>query len=173
MDALARPGLILGLTAILLALSAPDADARRGRARFSGRGLVRGSVPPTVPVLSREQLRECVALQTEVNRSADALDREEAALKEHAEQVRQLRAELDREMATVDRSNRPAIDAFNKKVERHRALVRQYNLRREPFQARADAQNQQIDTFNARCAAQAYYESDMQSVLADLTRVAK
>lgn len=141
-----------------------DAEAR-GRIRFGGAGLARGS-HHSGPVLSREQLRICVAQQNNINAEGEILDASESVLQLKATEIENLEAMITRMRPLVDQYSQQSVNSFNALIVKHQELVAvyngvlpKYNTKLEQFEARQNS-------FNSKCAGHAYYDSDMQAVLA-------
>jgi hypothetical protein len=156
---------VVGLAVLgILGLHVPDADAR-GRVRFKGTGLARGA-HHSGPVLSREQLRGCVAQQKNLNAEGKSLDASEAALQAKAAEIEKLEATIKLREPLVDQYSQKSVDSFNALIGKHKRFVAAYNSSLLAYNAKVEKLKVENKSFNARCAGHAYYESDMQAVLA-------
>lgn len=148
----------------IIGLYVPDADARG--VKFRGAGLARGA-HHSGPVLSREQLRICVTQQNRLNAEASSLDAADAALQAKAAEIENLEKTITRRESLVDQYSQQSVDSFNALIGKHKKLATAYNKSLSAYNAKVDKFKVDQDSFNTRCAGHAYYESDMQAVLAD------
>ncbi|MCI0400104.1 MAG: hypothetical protein L0Z68_02215 [Gammaproteobacteria bacterium] len=148
----------------ILGLHLPEAEAR-GRIRFHGTGLARGA-HHSGPVLSREQLRVRVAQQNRVNVDGANLDKAKAGLQAKAAEIESLEANIKRRKPFVDQYSEESVDSFNALIGEHGKLVAAYNSGLPAYNAEVDRYKVGQQAFNTKCAGHAYYESDMQAVLA-------
>lgn len=132
---------VFGLASLsMLSIYSADVLARRGGGRVSmGSGLASGS-RYSGPILSQEQLKQCVLQERFINAASKDLDQKEI--------------ELSRKGSQVDNYSQYSVDNYNR-------LVNDFNNDGERLNAKVDA-------FNQSCANHAYYESDMQKVLGSI-----
>ncbi len=161
---LKRRSAIVGLLGLGVALAAPGAFAR-GRVRFRSRGLPAGAVYRG-PVLTRDQLRQCVAQQEAINKEGDEVDLLQSRLNQSEADLNALEESIKRQEAMVDRYSQQSVDNFNMLIERHRRQVERHNANLGYANARVDKVNRAVERFNAECGDRAYYDSDMRAVLA-------
>lgn len=156
---------VLGVIVLSIpGLHVPDVDAR-GRLRFPGAALARGA-HHSGPVLSREQLRVCVSEQNSLNAEGDNLNGAQTALKAKAAEIRRLESIIKRREPLVDQYSQQSVDSFNALIGKYKPLVAAYNNSLPGYNAKFGKFKVAQDSFNAKCAGHAYYESDMQAVLA-------
>lgn len=157
--------LLLSSTLVaFLALHIPDADARGG-VRFRGSGLRHGT-QHSGPVLSREQLRSCVAQQNRLNSESAWLDQLEAGQKLKAAELERLEQAISQREPLVDKYSQESVDSFNALIKKQRKLVAAYNESLPAYNAEVDKYKISQQGFNTNCAGHAYYENDMQAVIA-------
>jgi hypothetical protein len=161
---------------ILLAfgLAAQAADPTPPAAPRKGNVLTLSGGKPTGKLLTRDQLRQCLASQTALKQQDDeaakaqaVLDADKAAIARlDAEQTQQAAA-LQAERANVDLKDEAAVAAFNAKLAqraesetRRNQLVADYNAKLAPFNAQVKAVNQTRDVWQAGCADRSYDEAD-------------
>ena len=160
-----RRMLLLGLLGTIASTLPMESEARRGRVRIGGRGLAPGA-RHSGPVLTREQLRQCVTEQNQINGQEDAVERLQSSLRADETKINTLEARITSMEPHVDVYNQQAVDRFNALINDHRRLVGTYNSKLPAVNARVDALNAAVDRFNARCADRAYYDHDMTAILA-------
>lgn len=146
-----------------LVVIAPKAVARR-RASFHMRGLPDGAYHKG-PVLTREQLRQCVAEENAINASGAQVDALQASLEASEASINRLENQINAQEPFVDRYSQESVARFNALIERHKHLVATHNSNLPVVNARVDQVNAAVQRFNSKCADRVYYESDMQAIL--------
>jgi len=160
----ARRTLILGLVGLMASATSLDALARRGRrVSFSGRGLPNGA-RASGPVLSREELRQCVVQEKTINAQSSDVDRMQSDLDAKKRELQALERRIAAAEPLVDTTSQASVDEFNALVDEHSRLVARYNAGLPPANDAVARLNASIDRFNALCANRPYYESDMAAV---------
>ena len=154
-------GLVGGATFLL---PIESGARRRRRVSIGGRGLAAGA-KHSGPVLTREQLRQCVAEQNQINGQEEAVERIQSLLQADEAKINALEDRIAAAEPRVDVYSQQSVNSFNALINEHRRLVGAYNSRLPTVNARVDALNAAVDRFNARCAERAYYERDMAAVL--------
>lgn len=159
---------------IAVALLLPLATSATDPAPKKGNTLTLSGGKPTGKLLTRDQLRQCLAQQKSLKeRDADTA-RAQAALDADKAEIARVDAELEREAAalqaertSIDVTKEEAIAAFNAKLaqraERERARdqrVADYNARLPAFNERVQAGNQVRQGWQTDCADRAYDEAD-------------
>jgi hypothetical protein len=142
---------LLWVAALLLPCGAFAADPKP--ASF-GKGKAGG------PVMSRSELRECLAQRAQVrslNEEAAAL--QTALAKEQAE-IGALDAARKDKRAALDLTNAEAVDAYNTEGKALEQRIDAYNARTPPFNAKVDALQAARDAFTKGCDNRNYDEKD-------------
>lgn len=164
----AKPLLIA--CALLLPVVAMGADP----APKKGNTLTLSGGKPTGKLMTRDQLRTCLAQQKTLQAQDADTARTQVALDGDKAEIARLDAELEREAAalqveraTVDVTKDEAVAAFNAKLaqraERERVRdqrVADYNARLPAFNERVQAGNQVRQGWKTDCADRAYDEAD-------------
>lgn len=116
------------------------------------------------PLLTRTELRDCIARQERVRQLT------EASVKGKAE-IDAIKAEVDRqdgalqsELPTLDRGNAEAVEAYNAKVQARVKLIDDYNARGPAFNAGVDTLQAERDAFAKNCNNRRYDEKDESAV---------
>lgn len=161
------------LVALGLAAQAAEPVPSAAAAK-KGNVLTLSGSRPTGKLLTRDQLRQCLASQTALKQQDDeaakaqaALDVDKAAIASLDVELAQQASELQAERAAVDVKNEAQVAAFNAKLAqrtereaRRNQLAADYNAKLGPFNAQVKAVNQSRDTWQAGCADRAYDEAD-------------
>jgi hypothetical protein len=138
---------------LLIALLAPAAH-----------GADKKAAPPPAaktPLLTQEQLRDCLAQKEKVAKET------EAAVKSRAE-VDAQKAEIDSsgkaladEATMLDRTSEGAVAAYNAKVLDRNAKVDAYRARAEAYNVEADRVLASKDAYEKACANRRYDDRDL------------
>ena len=119
---------------------------------------------PKSPLLTQEQLRDCLAQKDKVAKET------EAAVKSRAE-VDAQKAEIDSsgkaladEATTLDRTSQDAVAAYNAKVIDRNAKVDAYRARAEAYNVEADRVLATKDAYEKACANRRYDDRDLSDV---------
>ena len=188
--------LSLFLLALLLAVS-PPAEAKRGLGRILlapfgnalSRAKLKGGSSQYAPrhtgtILTKTQLRECIAWNNRIDAESGQLDSESAALDSAGEReiqtltndIRKLGNRIDAEEPFVNVYSQKSVDDFNRLINRHKtmaarhnALVDQHNAKVSGLKRKLQSHNSQVDGFNQQCA-HSYYKEDMDEILAESSK---
>lgn len=161
-----RRSVIFGLLGFAAAFTLPEAVARGGRrAGFRLRGLPNGARHKG-SVLTRDQLRQCVNEQKEINTGSDLVDRLQSSISVDAAEISRLERQIAVQESLVNVYSQESVDEFNALISRHRKMVTAYNDRLPAAKARVEQMNAAVSRFNAKCADRVYYQSDMNAVVA-------
>lgn len=155
--------ILLGLVGITVSTLAPSASAQK-RVRLRMRGLPNGA-RYNGTVLTRDQLRQCVAEQNWIEKSEAEVDRIQSSISSSENAITRLEAEIKIREPQVDRYSEESVNSFNVLIDRHRNLVDAHNAKLPNANIRIEQMNAAIQRFNAKCANHAYYDSDMRAVL--------
>ena len=145
--------------ALLLALAALHADAQAPDKPRTGT-LGAGKGKPHGPLLTRAELRECLNLQVRLRGAADDVVAMQAALDKEKSEVAQRGAALKEELAALDRTSAPAVDAYNESVREHEKRVDAYNAKTPAFNAKVVAMQEQRAAFSKGCENRDFDEKD-------------
>jgi hypothetical protein len=141
------------LAALLAAAPAWAAEPKPKEAGF-------GKAKSGDPMLSKAQLRDCLAQQAKVKTQDDEMESKKAALAAEQAELGRLGESLAGQLAALDRTSAEAVSAYNeqaqardKRIDAHGANVDQYN-------ARAAALNTEREAFAKTCNNRRYLEDD-------------
>jgi len=139
--------------ALLSAATAFAADKPKKESSF-------GAGKPSGPILTRDQLRACLAQQARVAQQDDELPKEKAQLAStHAELVRNGEA-LKQRLETLDRSDAPAVAAYNDETQARDKRIDELQARVSAFNARAEAFQVEREAFVKACGNRSFFEED-------------
>jgi|GEM_PF-1957689 len=146
------------------ALLTTDAEARR-RVRFHGTGLAHGA-RHSGPVLSREQLRQCVSQQNQLNDNGTEIDKAESVLQAKSNELERLESQIKQSEPLVNQYSHESVVNHNALISKHKRLASAYNKTLPTHNSQIETYNAEQQAFNTNCAGHAYYISDMKAVLA-------
>ena len=134
-----------------------DAKSREGSL---GKGTASG------PLLTREQLRQCIAEQDRLKQeAADALQTQRGLDKDRVE-IDRLGVVLKTDLESLDRTSQAAIDAFNARVQEREKMAEAYRAATPVFNQRVDKLEADRESFAKDCADRRYREDDFDAIKA-------
>jgi hypothetical protein len=147
------PALALSL-ALGLSLCAPSvaADAPRKEGAFGKGG--------SGPFLTREQLRNCLALKARIAKQDDDLVKEKDAITALKDELVSRGDANKAELETLDRSNAEAVAAYNEKAAARDKAIDDYQARANAFNARVESGQADHDAYTKGCNNRRYFEDD-------------
>ena len=119
-----------------------------------------GKAPPKSPLLSRNELRECMALQ-EKNRSTLAdTSKLQTQLGHDKDEIVRLAAELKETLVWLDQTSAEQVDQYNAKAAARTKLIEAYEARVPAYNAQVDALKASRDAFAKNCENRRFDERD-------------
>lgn len=118
------------------------------------------------PLLTREQLRQCMAEQERVKQEGSAAAEAQAALAKERSEIDRLGAELDADRATLDRTSPAAVDGFNERARARDKRVADYLAATPLFNERVDKLDADKEAYRKACADRRYFEDDFDAIKA-------
>ncbi len=119
-----------------------------------------GSGKGTGPLLTRAELRECLAIEAKVVEATPVAARDREQLeKDKAELIRQgdvLKADLE----TLDRTSAEAIEAYRARVQARDKAIDEFDARSDAFNARVAALDADRTAFKQRCDNRRFDQAD-------------
>jgi len=119
-----------------------------------------GKGKAAAPLLTRAQLRECMALQERVHAKGEEATRVRAALDSDKAEIARLGAQLKERLAVLDRTNVEAVQTYNEQAQARDKLIDDYEARVTAFNTKAEALHNERDTFANGCENRRYDEKD-------------
>ena len=151
-----RPLLRLRFAALLMSalIAGAALAADKPRTGAFGKGKANG------PLLTRAELRECLATQERLRGlGAEVLALQSGLDKDKAE-IAQLGAALKDQLPNLDHTNADAVAAFNAEVRAHEQRIDAYNARTPSFNARIEAMLGAKTVFAKGCENRDFDEKD-------------
>jgi len=123
-------------------------------------GAFAATASKKAPLLTREELRACMARQTKLHQDRDSLVQSKAALDAEKDAIVQVGSTLKDQLATLDRTNQEQVsnyvaanNAREQRIDAFEQTSKDYNARVESLEA-ADA------AYKTDCASRRYDEKD-------------
>lgn len=139
---------------LLAAAGSPVHAADKPREASFGKGKPGGAV------LTREQLRACLARQAKVaQQDAEMLTEQNALAAAKAEVVRS-GTELKEQLAVLDRSSPEAVSAYNERAAARDKSLADYQARVPQFNERVEAAKAEREAFGQGCDNRRFFEED-------------
>lgn len=150
---------LLTATAATAALAA-DPPKPAAKAASAPKAAARPAAPAKTPVMTRDELRDCMARQERVRTQTDATVQAKADLDaQKAEIARQEQAVKD-ELPTLDRTSAEAVNAYNAKVQVRDKLIDDYNGRSPAFNAGVESLQNERAAYAKACENRRFDEAD-------------
>ncbi|KNZ30944.1 MAG: hypothetical protein AD742_19975 [Methylibium sp. NZG] len=112
------------------------------------------------PLLSRAELRECMARDERVRTQAAATVKLQAQLDQEKAEVTRLGATLKAQMEALDRTNAEAVNAYNEQAQAFDKRVDAYNAGTPAFNAKVETLQREREAFAKGCENRRFDEKD-------------
>jgi chromosome segregation ATPase len=146
--------LLPALAAALLAASAPHVLAQ-AKTKTLGSGKPQGPL-----ILSRAELRECLALQTRVKTKREEAEQVKEQLEKEKDELKRSGDELKDKLAVLDRTSQEQVDQYNAQAGERDKRIDAYQARTATFNAQVDALNAERESWSKNCENRRYDEKD-------------
>lgn len=150
------PAVVLAaaLPTVALAQTAPAKPAAKPPAKAGSFGNGKG------PLLTRAELRECLAQQDRIKAGSDAATREREALEKEKSEIVEQGKVLEEQLATLDRTSADAVQAYNAAVTERDQRIDAFEARMPEFNGRVEALQKDREAFERQCGNRRYDEAD-------------
>jgi len=116
---------------------------------------------PKTPLLTPEQLRDCLAQKDKVSKDTDAAVKSKAAVAAQRAEIDSSGKALEDEAATLDRTSEAAVAAYNAKVVERNGKVDAYRTQAEAYNVEAERALAAKDAYEKACANRRFDERDL------------
>jgi hypothetical protein len=141
---------LLSLT-LLASTAVPAADKPKKEGAFGKGGGA---------MLTKEQLRNCIALKARVAQQDDDLTKEQTTLVATKGEIGRAGDALKGKLETLDRSNAEAVAAYNDESQGRDKQIDDYQARVTAFNARVETNNGDRDAYAKACENRRFFEED-------------
>ena len=138
---------------VLVACATFAADKPKKESNF-GTGKTSGGM------LTRDQLRDCLAQQARVAQQDQALPAQKAALGTTRDEIARSGAELKATLDTLDRSSADAVTTYNRQAQARDQQIDAYQARVTEFNTRVEIAGVERDAFMKACGNRSFFEDD-------------
>jgi chromosome segregation ATPase len=111
-------------------------------------------------MLTKEQLRSCMAQKDKVAQLDDELTKEQTALAATKDEIKGSGETLKAGLETLDRSNAEAVAAYNDESQVRDKQIDDYQARVTAFNTRVEANNGDRDAYTKACENRRFLEDD-------------
>ena len=119
---------------------------------------------PKTPLLTQDQLRDCLAQKDKVAKETEAAVKSRADVDAQKAEIDSSGKALENEATTLDRTSEGAVAAYNAKVVERNAKVDAYRARAEAYNVEADRVLATKDAYEKACANRRYDDRDLSDV---------
>ena len=112
------------------------------------------------PLLTRAELRDCMARQQRVRAQSDETVKLQAELDKEKTEVTQLGAALKEQLAALDRDNAEGVGAYNQQAQAFDKRVDDYNALTPAFNAKLESLKNEREGFAKGCENRRFDEKD-------------
>ena len=139
---------------VLVGAAAPSFGADKVKEASFGKGKGSG------PLLTRAQLRDCMAQQDRTQAAASDNAKHRAELDREKADITAEGAALKDQLAALDRSSQEAVDQYNEKAAARDKRIDAFEARANEFNQKVEALQTQRTAFAAACENRRYDEAD-------------
>ena len=119
---------------------------------------------PKTPLLTQEQLRDCLAQKDKVSKDTDAAVKSKAAVAAQRAEIDSSGKALADEGTTLERTSQDAVTAYNAKVVERNTKVDAYRAKADAYNVEADRVLATKDAYEKACANRRYDDRDLNDI---------
>lgn len=123
-----------------------------------------GSGKGAGPLLTKAELRECLALNERVRASSEAALREREQIDKDMAGLLRERQDIEAAIPTLDKTSAEAIGQHNARVRAHEQAVQAFTARSEAFNAQVGALEADRASFQQRCDNRRFDQLDEEAI---------
>jgi hypothetical protein len=146
------------------ATTSPKPAAKATEAKPREGALGKGT--STLPMLTRDELRQCLAEQDRIKKEGADLADAQTRLDGERSAIERLGSELEAEKAKVDVSDEAAVNAYNARVRLRTKQAEEYRAAVPVFNARVDKLAADGKAYATACADRRFFEDDYDAIKA-------
>jgi len=155
----------------MLAFPAAAAEPAKPAAKPAAKAAARAAPPPAAkpaaaPLMTRAELRECMAQQERNRNDASTLEAESAQVSEEKSRLIQQGAELKEQLAALDRTSAEAVATYNAQATARDAAIEAFNVRSGEFNKRVEAAQALRTAYAKSCENRSFDERDEMAIRA-------
>ncbi len=146
-------------------MSAADAQPDK-KSNAAKRDQGKAFVPkPIEPLLSRDELRACMARQKHNKEQADKVTRLQSEVQAEKQELQRGGEAMKAELASLDRSNAEAVKAYNDRSAARNQRIAEFEKRIDEFNASVNAFDEGRAVYGRDCENRKFDEKDEKALL--------
>ncbi len=119
-----------------------------------------GTGKPQGLIMTRAELRECMATQARIKTKRQEAEQTRAELDKEKEDIKRNGDAMKDRLAALDRTNKELVDQYNADATAQDQRIDTYKERTDAFNAKVDALNVDRDAWSKNCEIRRYDEKD-------------
>lgn len=139
---------------LALSQTAPARPAAKPPAKTGSFGQGKG------PLLTRAELRECLAQQERIKGRNEAAAKEREALEKEKADIVEQGSALKEQLGSLDRTNAEAVQQYNTSVTERDRRIDAFEARMPEFNGKVEALQKDREAFERQCGNRRYDEED-------------
>jgi uncharacterized protein (DUF3084 family) len=116
------------------------------------------------PILTKDQLRTCIARKAQLKQQDADLEKEEADLAQVKADLAASAQKMSAQLESLDRTKAEAVDAYNAAVKVRDQQIDAYQARATAFNDRVDARDKERADYGPNCVNRRYREEDAAAI---------
>lgn len=125
-----------------------------------------GKGTSSLPILTKDQLRQCMTEQDRIKQEGADLAQQQARIEKDRGEIERMGVELDAAKASVDASDEAAVNAFNERVRQRTKMIETVKASIPAFNARIDKLAVDRKAYAEGCADRRFFEDDYDAIKA-------
>lgn len=125
-----------------------------------------GKGTSSLPILTKEQLRQCLAEQERIRKESAELAQAQEQMDKNRADIERLGKELEADKAKVDTSDEAAVNAYNDRVRQRGKLIEDFKAAAPGFNQRVDKLGADRQAYASSCADRRFFEDDFDEIKA-------
>jgi hypothetical protein len=166
--AIGLPGALAAETATTKG-SSTTTSTTKSAAKATGTGPREGAFgkgTSTQPILTRDQLRQCLSEQDRIKQEGAELARQQAQIEKDRSEIERMGTELEAGKASLDASDEAAVTAYNERVRKRAKMIEDFKAAAPVFNARVDKLVVDRKAYADACADRRFFEEDYDDIKA-------
>jgi prefoldin subunit 5 len=118
------------------------------------------------PIMTKAQLRSCMAQQGRIHSQNDELAKRQQQLDSERDVLERESAALKEALASVDRTDKAAVEAYVARAQAHDKVIDEHQARVPAFNAQVEALQTERTAYTKACENRRYLEDDLKDIKA-------
>lgn len=152
--------------AALLAASAYAADPAPAKGKPPAKAATPAAASPKQPVMTREELRACLAEQDRIAKEGAELAQAQARIDKDRADIERTGGELEAEKAKLDLGDEAAVNAYNERLRQRKQRFEDLKAFVPGFNTRVEKLAVDRQAYATACAERRFFEDDLEAIKA-------